>query len=169
MQLKLIAVITVLLLLSASLLVSGCTSTTNSNQAANSASPATSSAAITKTTKAAASVKPSASASIISPLAPTAAPATTVKPLICYHVEIIILHNMSNPCNTCSMTGGMLQPHYAGNPYWSMRMQNVDDRNGEGNQMIGIVRETGETTSFAWGAYTAIQEWSDAHLLCYPQ
>jgi hypothetical protein len=169
MQLKLIAVITVLLLLSASLLVSGCTSTTNSNQAANSASPATSSAAITKTTKAAASVKPSASASIISPPAPTAAPTTTVKPLKCYHVEIIIYHNMSNPCNTCSMTGGMLVPHYANNPYWSMRMQNVDDYNGAGNLMVGVVKETGETTTFGWGEYTQIQAWSDAHLLCYPE
>jgi|BarGraNGADG00312_2_1021985.scaffolds.fasta_scaffold07722_1 hypothetical protein len=96
MQFKPIAVITVLLLVVASLLVAGCTSSTNSDQATSSASQSASSTATktaTITTKAAASapVKPSASASIIIPtpkptLTPTPVPVTPRTPTIIYQL-----------------------------------------------------------------------------------
>jgi hypothetical protein len=95
---------------------------------------------------------------------PTVTP--TAKPLQCYHVDFIIYHNTSIPCNTCAQTLGTLQPRYANNSYWSGHIENIND-NGTGNRMVGIVRETGETTTFAWGDITAIEAWSDAHLLCY--
>ena len=77
MQLKPITAIVVLSLVVASLLVSGCTSSTNSNQAANSASSVATKTANATTKAASAFVKPSSSASVISP---TPTPSATPTP-----------------------------------------------------------------------------------------
>jgi outer membrane murein-binding lipoprotein Lpp len=80
MKLKPITVIMVLFLVVASLLVSGCTTSTNSNQAASSASSAASTTANTTTnTTKSASATPSASASIIG-ITPTSKPTPTPPP-----------------------------------------------------------------------------------------
>jgi hypothetical protein len=158
MQFKSITPIIVLSLVIASLLVAGCTS--------DSSMP-TAKATVTETATPTVKAKPSATVNPTVTVHPTATVKPTAKPLQCYHVDIIIYHNMSNPCNTCSFTGGMLQPKYANNPYWSIRMVNVNDQNGSGNLMVGLVRETGETATFGWGDINAIEAWSNAHLLCY--
>jgi CxxC motif-containing protein (DUF1111 family) len=153
MQLKPITAIVVLLLVVVSLLVTGCTSSTtsNTNQTSSETSGTATQNATTTTT------------SVVS----TSTATPTANPLQCYHVDIIIYHNTSTPCNTCAQTIGTLQPIYANNSYWSIHIENVNDQNGSGNRMIGTIRETGETTTFAWGDTAAIRAWSDAHLLCY--
>ncbi|MGZ4849059.1 MAG: Ada metal-binding domain-containing protein [Halobacteriota archaeon] len=84
----------------------------------------------------------------------------------CTHVDIIIYHNMSLPCNTCSMTHGMLDDYYRGNPYVNVVLQNAPGVNGSSNLMVGVVRETGQTTTFAWGDVRGIEAWTDSHLTC---
>jgi hypothetical protein len=95
-------------------------------------------------------------------LAPTPiTPTSTPTPKVCTHVEIIIFHPLGTPCNTCAMMSGMLGPYYANNPYVTISTQNAT-----ANSVVGIVRETGQTQSFAWGDVTQIEAWTDSVLTC---
>ncbi len=73
------------------------------------------------------------------------------------------MHNKSVPCNHCAMMGGMLTERYAGNPYFSVVMQN-DPTNS--NTVIGVVRETGETQSLPFADVNAVEAWATPRLIC---
>jgi len=184
-MIKKVAVIALVIV--ASLLVAGCTSSTNNNQAASSASKTASSVATktanTTTKAASASVKPSASASVISPtpkptLTPTPTPTPTATPVPkpqCTHVNIVVYFPVDAqygtlPCMMCAERFAMLS-EYADQhkPYVTVTSQAMPDSSWGDNtpRVSATVIETGVSQSFDpnWGE-PQIMVWVDGVLTC---
>ena len=180
-MIKKVAVIALVIV--ASLLVAGCTSSTNNNQAASSASKTASSVATktanTTTKAASASVKPSASASVISPTPkPTLTPTPTATPVPkrqCTHVNIVVYFPVDAqygtlPCMMCAERFAMLS-EYADQhkPYVTVTSQAMPDSSWGDNtpRVSATVIETGVSQSFDpnWGE-PQIMVWVDGVLTC---
>jgi outer membrane murein-binding lipoprotein Lpp len=183
---KPITAIIVLSLVVASLLVAGCTSSTNSNQAASSASATASNAAtktanITKKVTASASVTPSSTPSVtpsstpsVTPsstpsVTPSSTPSATPKPQ-CNHIDIIVYHPLNSPCMMCSERYGMLSPYaQQHSPYVTASLVLVDDNTWGADtlRISATVRETGQTMSWdASHGEPEVMAWCDSHLTC---